>query len=124
MDFLTVPTLTFRALYCFFVMAHDRRRILHINLTRHSTSAWISQQLHEAFPFNTAPHYLIDDRASIFRADVAETAELRGMRSIRTAIERPWQNRVADRFVGSRRRDLLDHVIVLNEWHFKRLMSE
>ncbi len=124
MDFFTVPTLTFGVLYCFFVIAHDRRRILHFNVTTHPTSAWVSQQLREAFPFDAAPRYLIHDRDATFSAEVLTAAKILGVKSIRTSFKSPWQNGVAERFVGNCRRDLLDHVIVLNERHLKRLMNE
>ena len=124
MDFFTVPTLTFGVLYCFFVIAHDRRRILHFNVTRHPTSAWVIQQLREAFPFDSAPGYLIFDRGANFNSEVIETVKSFGIQPKRTSFRSPWQNGVAERFVGNCRRDLLDHVIVLNETHLKRLMSE
>lgn len=73
MDFFTVPKLTFDILYCFFVTAHDRRRILHFNVTRHPTSAWVVQQLREAFPYNSAPEYLIFDRGTQFNGEVIDT---------------------------------------------------
>jgi hypothetical protein len=124
MDFFTVPTLTFGALYCFFVIAHDRRRILHFNATRHPSSAWVSQQLREAFPYDSPPKYLIRDQDAIFGTEVVDTIEALGTKSKRTAFKSPWQNDIAKRFVGSCRRDLVDHVIVLNERHLKRLMAE
>jgi hypothetical protein len=124
MDFFTVPTLTFGVLYCFFIIAHNRRRVLHFNVTRHPTSAWVSQQLREAFPYDTAPKYLIHDRDAIFNAEVVETMKVIGIKSVRTAYKSPWQNGIAERFVGCCRRDLFDHVIVLNERHFKRLMRD
>jgi transposase InsO family protein len=124
MDFFTVPTLTFGVLYCFFVITHDRRRIPHFNTTRHPTSAWVSQQLREAFPYGSAPRYLIFDRDATFSAETVKTAETLGVKSVRTSIKSPWQNGIAERFVGSCRRDLLDHVIALNERHLKRLMTE
>jgi transposase InsO family protein len=125
MDFFTVPTLTFGVLYCFFVIAHDWRRILHFNVTRHPTGAWVAQQLREAFPYETSHRYLIHDGDGILRStDVIETANTLCIRPVRTAFKSPWQNGVAERFVGSCRRDLLDHVIVLNERHLKRLMNE
>jgi putative transposase len=124
MDFFTVPTVTFGVLYSFFVIAHDRRRILQWNVTRHPTAAWVSQQLREAFPYDTPPRYLIFDREHTFQGEVLETAKSLGVRPIRIAIRSPWQNGVAERFVESCRRDLFDHVIVLNERHMKRLMTE
>ena len=124
MDFFTVPTLTFGVLYCFFVIAHDRRRILHCNVTRHPTSAWVVQQLREAFPYDSAPKYLIFDRGSNFNEEVIDTVKSFGIQPKRTSFRSPWQNGVAERWVGACRRDLLDHVIVLNERHLKRLMNE
>ena len=124
MDFFTVPTLTFGVLYCFFVIAHDRRRILHCNVTRHPTSAWVSQQLREAFPYDMQSKYPIFDRATNFSGEVIDTVKSFGIQPKRTSFRSPWQNGVAERFVGSCRRDMLDHVIVLNERHLKRLMTE
>lgn len=124
MDFFTVPTLSFGVLYCFFVIAHGRRQVLHFNVTRHPASAWVSQQLREAFPYDSAPRYLIFDRDATFNTEVVETAKALDVKPVRTAFKSPWQNGVAERFVGSCRRDLFDHVIVLNERHLKRLMTE
>ena len=124
MDFFTVPTLTFGVLYCFFVIAHDRRRILHCKVTRHPSSAWVVQQLREAFPYDSAPGYLIFDRGPQFNGDVIDTVKSFRIQPKRTSFRSPWQNGVAERFVGSCRRELLDHVIVLNERHLKRLMNE
>ena len=124
MDFFTVPTLTFGVLYCFFVVAHDRRRILHFNVTRHPTSAWVIQQLRETFPYDSAPRYLIFDRDALFNEEVVESIESFGIQPKRTSFRSPWQNGVAERFVGNCRRDLLDHVIVLNKRHLKRLMCD
>jgi len=124
MDFFTVPTATFRVLYFFFVISHSRRRVRHINATEHPTSCWIVQQLREAFPDDTAPRYLILDRDRKYKG--AATEVLRSMNSelIRTAYQSPWQNGVAERWVGSCRRELLDHVIVVNEGHLRRLVRE
>jgi transposase InsO family protein len=124
MDFFTVPTLTFGVLYCFFVIAHNRRHILHFNLTRHPTSAWVIQQLREAFPYDSGPRYLIFDRRANFSAEVIATIKSFVIEPKRTRFQSPWQNGVAERFVGSCRRDLLDHIIALNERHLKRLMSD
>jgi len=124
MDFFTVPTLTFGVLHCFFVISHDRRRILHWNVTRHPTNAWVAQQLREAFPYDPAVKYLIFDRATNFSGEVIDTVKSFGIKPKRTSFRSPRQNGVAERFVGNCRRDLLDHVIVLNERHLKRLMGE
>jgi len=124
MDFFTVPTLTFEVIYCFFVISHDRRRILHCNVTKHPASAWVSQQLREAFPDDSAPKYLIFDRGAQFNEEVIDTIRSFDISPKRTSFRSPWQNGIAERFVGNCRRDVLDHVIVLNERHLKRLMSE
>ena len=124
MDFFTVPTLTFDVLYCFFVIAHDRRQILHCNVTRHPSSAWVVQQLREAFPYDSAPGYLIFDRGPQFNMEVIDTVKSFGIQPKRTSFRSPWQNGVAERWVGNCRRDLLDHVIVVNERHLRRLMKE
>ena len=124
MDFFTVPTVTFSVLYCFFVISHDRRHILHCNVTRHPTSLWIIQQLREAFPFASAPRFLIFDRDAKYGWEVPAAVHSLKMSPVRTSFESPWQNGIAERWVGSCRRDLLDHVIALNERHLKRLLSE
>jgi transposase InsO family protein len=124
MDFFTVPTLSFGVLYCFFVIAHDRRQILHCNVTRYPSSAWVIQQLREAFPYDLAPKYLVFDRGSSFNEDVIDTLKSFGIQPKRTSFRSPWQNGVAERWVSNFRRDLLDHVIVVNERHLKRLMIE
>lgn len=124
MDFFTVPTLSFGILYCFFVIAHDRRRILHCNVTKYPTSAWVVQQMREAFPFDSVPGYLIFDRGPQFNNEVVEAVKSFGIQPKRTSFRSPWQNGVAERWVGNCRRDLLDHVIILNQRHLKRLMNE
>jgi putative transposase len=124
MDFFTVPTATFRVLYGFFVIGHGRRRILHFNATEHPTSEWIMQQLREAFPEDSAPRYLILDRDRKYEGEATEMLRSVGSKLIRIAYRSPWQNGVAERWVGSCRRELLDRVIVLNEVHLRRLVHE
>ena len=101
MDFFTVPTLTFDVLYCFFVIAHNRRRILHFNVTRHPTSEWVSQQLREAFPYDSVPGYLIFDRATNFNDDAVSIVKSFGITPKRTSLRSPWQNGVAERWSGT-----------------------
>src|SRR5258707_4440863 len=124
MDFFTVPTITFSVLYCFFVISHDRRRILHFNVTKHPTSLWIVQQLREAFPFESAPSFVIFDRDAKYGLEVPAAVRSLSVSPVRTSFESPWQNGVAERWVGSCRRDLLDHIIAVDERHLKRLLSE
>jgi len=94
MDFFSVPTATFRVLYCFFVIAPGRRKILHFNVTEHPTCSWVVQQLREAFPEDRAPQYLILDRDGKFNGEVARMLECLGSELIRTAYRSPWQNGV------------------------------
>jgi putative transposase len=124
MDFFTVPTLTFGVLYCFFVIGHDRRKILRFNVTRNPSALWVEQQLREAWAYKQPHRFLLFDRDSKFGADVVSAVRDLGSQPTRTAFRSPWQNGVAERWVGSCRRDLLDHVIVLNERHLKRLTEE
>jgi transposase InsO family protein len=123
-DFFTVPTLTFRMLYCFFVIEHGRRRILHFNVTRHPSAEWIVLQLREAFPGAGAYRYVIPDRDSKFDATVITFLKARGLKPKRTSIQSPWQNGTAERWVGSCRREILDHVIALDERHLLRLIRD
>jgi putative transposase len=122
MDFFTVPTLTFRVLYCFFVIEHGRRRILHFNVTEHPTGLWIVQQLREAFPEPCSYRYAILDGDAKFGEDVTELLTASGMRPTRISPASPWQNGVAERWIGSCRRELLDHLVVLNDVHLRRLI--
>ncbi len=124
MDFFTIPTLTFGVLYCFFVIGHDRRKILRVNITRGPNALWIVQQMREAWPYAPAHRFLMFDRDAKFGNAVVTAAKAMGSQPVRTAFRSPWQNGVAERWVGSCRRDLLDHVIVLNERHLKRLVAE
>lgn len=124
MDFFTVLTLTFNLLYCFFVISHDRRRILHLNVTRHPTSSWIVQLLREAFPYQAAPKFILFDHDQKYGVEVSAAVRSMNISPVRTSFRSPWQNGVAERWVGSCRQDLLDHVIALDERHLKRLPSE
>jgi hypothetical protein len=123
MDFFTVPTITFGLLYCFFVISHGRRRILHFNVTRHPTSAWIVKQLREAFPYQSAPKFLISDRDAKYGLEVPVAVRCMNITAVRTSWRSAWQNGIPERWVGSCRRDLLDHIIALNERHLKRLLA-
>lgn len=124
MDFFTVPTLTFGVLYCFFVIGHDRRKILHCNVTCQPNALWIVMQLREVWGYDKPHRFLIFDRDAKFSADVISTVKQNGTEPVRTAFRSPWQNGIAERWVGSVRRDLLDHVIVLNQRHLRRLLKE
>lgn len=124
MDFFVVPTARFTLLYVWFVLDHGRRRVLHYNLTTHPTAAWVMQQLREAFPDHPSHRHLILDNDAIFCSEVACSISRLGIQPRRTALQSPWQNGIAERFVGSVQRELLDHVVVLGEDHLRRLLRE
>jgi putative transposase len=123
MDFFTVPTVTFQLLYCFFAIEHGRRKILHFNVTRHPTAEWVVQQLRETFPEAGPYRYVILDRDTKFDDEAITFLKATGLEPKRTRVEAPWQNGLAERWVGSCRREILDHVIALNESHLRRLLG-
>ena len=111
-DFFTVPTLRFQVLYVFLVLAHDRRRILHFNVTAHPTAEWTGQQLREAFPFDPGPRYLLRDHDAIFGNDFREQVRDLGIREVLCAPRSPWQRAPIERVIGSIRRECLDHGVL------------
>ena len=113
MDFFAAPTITLGVLYGFFVLSHDRRRILHFNVTKHLTSSWIVQQLREAFPFESESRFLIFDRDAKYGWEVPVAVRCLKMSPVRTSFASPWQNPYAERLVGSIRRECLDHIVIL-----------
>lgn len=122
-DFFTVPTVLFQVLYVWVVLRHERRRVVHFNVTAHPTSAWVAQQLREAFPFDQAPCYLIRDRDGAYGDAFRRCAQSLGIEEVLIAPQSPWQNPFAERLIGTIRRDCLDHLIVLNEKHLKHILS-
>jgi transposase InsO family protein len=124
LDFFTVPTATFRVLYVFTVLNHDRRHIVHCNVTAQPTAQCSAQQLVEAFPFNTGPRYLIRDRDGMYGETIRRRIKSLGIKGVITAPRSPWQNPFLERVIGSIRRDCLDHVIVLNERHLRRILRD
>src|SRR6185436_14682499 len=114
-DFFVVPTIRFQILYVFLVLAHDRRRILHFAVTAHPTAEWTVQQLREAFPWDTAPRYLLRDRDRIFGKDFVDQVKAMGIKQVLSAPRSPWQRAYIERLIGSIRRECLDHMIVLSE---------
>jgi putative transposase len=118
-----VATVSFRLLYCFIVLRHDRRRVVHFNVTRHPTARWTAQQVVEAFPFDTAPRFLIRDHDGIYGQDFRERVKHLGIEEVIIAYRSPWQNPYVERLIGSIRRECLDHVIVLNEAHLTRILT-
>jgi transposase InsO family protein len=123
-DFFTVPTVTFRVFFVFLVLTHDRRQILHFNVTEHPTAEWAGRQLREAFPWDTAPQYMIRDRDGIYGNDFTRCVRALGIKQVLTAPRSPWQNSYVERVIGSIRRECLDHVIVFNECHLRRVLRQ
>lgn len=124
MDFLVVTTVRFQLLYVWFSLDHGRRRLLHFNVTANPSGRWVVQQLRDAFPDDPAHRFLILDNDAIFSTEVTSSIERFGLHPKRTAFRSPWQNGTAERFAGSIRRELLDHVVVLGEDHLRRLLRE
>ena len=122
-DFFVVPTAAFRVLFVFLVLAHDRRRTLHFNVTANPSAEWTAQQLVEAFPWETVPCYLLRDRDSIYGEYFRERVTGMGISEVLIAPRSPWQNAYLERLIGSIRRECLDHVIVVNESSLRRILS-
>jgi transposase InsO family protein len=122
-DFFTVPTATFRILFVFIVLSHNRRRVLHFGVTEHPTQEWTIQQMREAFPWNQAPQYVLRDRDAIYGSEFAATTRDMGMEEVLSAPRSPWQNPYVERLVGSIRRECLDHVIVWNRRSLHRILQ-
>jgi putative transposase len=122
-DFFTVPTIRFQVLYVFVVLAHDRRRILQFGVTAHPTAEWTVQQLRNAFPWDSAPRYLLRDRDRIFGKEFVEQVKTMGIQQVLSAPRSPWQRAYVERLIGSIRRECLDHVIVFNERSLRRILS-
>ena len=122
-DFFTVPTIRFQILYVFLVLAHDRRRILHFNVTAHPTAEWTAQQLREAFPFDQTPRYLLRDRDGVFGNDFTQQVQEFGIKEVLGSPRSPWQRAYVERVIGSIRRECLDHVIIVNEAALRRILG-
>ena len=122
-DFFTVPTATFRVFYVFIVLMHERRRVVHFNVTEHPTARWTAQQIVEAFPWDSAPRHLIRDNDVIYGVEFCARLEGMNIKETRTAYRSPWQNPYCERIIGSIRRDCLDHVIIFNEAHLRRILE-
>ena len=124
LDFFTVPTVTFKLLYCFFIIEHRRRKILHINVTRHPSAEWAVQQLREAFAESKPYRFVIFDRDTKFDESVVAFLQATGFAAKRTGVQASCQNGTAERWVGSCRREMLDHIIALNERHLLLLLQD
>ena len=123
LDFFTVPTATFRVLFVFVVLSHDRRRLVHFNVTEHPTADWTARQLLEAVAMEEAPRYLVRDRDQVYGERFSRQAKTLDIREVVIAPRSPWQNAYAERVIGSIRRECLDHVVVIGERHLRRILS-
>ena len=123
-DFFVVPTVLFKVLFVFVVLAHERRRVVHINVTDAPTAQWTARQLVEAFPWQTAPRYLLRDRDAVYGVAFSRRAQSVGIHEVKTAARSPWQNPYVERLIGTLRRECLDHVVVLNEPRPRRLLRD
>lgn len=121
-DFFVVPTIDFKLLFVFLVLAHERRRVIHFNVTQHPTAAWAAQQLLQAFPCDTAPRYLLRDRDSIYGETFPGLITSMGISQVLTAPRSPWQSPYVERLIGSIRRECLDHIVVLGEESLRRIL--
>jgi putative transposase len=121
-DFFTVPAATFRVLFVFVVLSHERRRMVHFGVTEHPTQEWTIQQMREAFPWDQAPRFVLRDRDAICGRVFAAMTRDMGMEEVLTAPRSPWQNPFVERLAGSIRRECLDHVIVWNERSLRRTL--
>jgi transposase InsO family protein len=124
MDFFTVPALRSQILCVFVILSHSRRRVVHFGVTAHPTMTWVIQQLREAMPFDSQPRYMFRDNDGIYGNEVSRFLGGTGIEEVKTACRSPWQNPFVERFAGTLRRELLDHVLILNEGHRKRLLRE
>jgi transposase InsO family protein len=121
-DMFVVATVLVRLLYVSVILGHARRKILHMNVTQYPTAGWLSRQITEAFPWDTAPRYLLRDRDASYGRCFQERAQVMGITEIVTAPRSPWQNAYVERVIGSIRRECLDHVVVINERHLRRVL--
>jgi len=121
-DFFVVPTVFFRVLFVFVILSHDRRQPVHIGVTEFPTSEWVARQLLDAFPWDSAPRYILHDRDGSSGEKFSESAGWLGAREVLTAPQSPWHNPYVDRLIGSIRRECLDHMIVPNESGLRRIL--
>jgi putative transposase len=122
-DFPLVPTATFRILFVLVVLSHDRRRVLHFQVTEHPSQEWTMRQMREAFPWGHQCRYLVRDRDAIYGGDWVATTKGLGMEEVISAPRSPWQNPYVERLIGPIRRECLDHVLVWNKRSLRRTLQ-
>lgn len=122
-DFFTVPTATFRILFAFVILNHNRRKVIHFNVTSNPTTQWTTRQILEAFPWDTSPRYLLRDRDSIYGTYFRQRVRNMGIKEVLITPQSPWQNPYVERLIGSIRRECLNHVVILNEKHLQKILT-
>lgn len=122
-DFFIIPTIRLRVLFVFLILEHRRREVLHFNVTEQPTSAWVAQQIVEAFADRETPRYLIRDRDGVYGTEVRKRLKSMGIAEVLTAPQSPWQNAYAERLIGSIRRECLNHFIILSSRHLKKALA-
>jgi putative transposase len=122
-DMFVAVSVSFRLLYVMVILAHGRRRIVRFDVTQHPTAAWLSQQVVEAFPWDTAPSFLLRDRDALYGSVFSKRVATMEVTEVVTAPSSPWQNTHVERVIGSIRRECLDHVVIFNERHLRRVLS-
>jgi len=123
MDFFTVPTVAGRVLFVLLVLSHERRPVVHFNVTEHPTADWTTQQIVEAFPDDTAPRWLLRDRDAIYSDAFRQRVSGMAITEIVSSPASPWQNPFVERLIGSVRRECLDHIIILNAAHLRCVLT-
>jgi transposase InsO family protein len=123
MDLFVVPTIGFKLLYAFVILRLDRRNLVWISVTPHPTADWVARQITEAFPWDEAPRHMIWDRDCIYGVVVVRRLRAMGIRDKPIAPASPWQNGIAERLIGSIRRECVDHIIVLGETYLRRILK-
>jgi putative transposase len=121
-DFFVVPAVRFKVLFVLVVLAHHRRRVVHCGVTENPTAQWTAQQIIEAFPWGDVPRYLLRDRDGVYGKHFRHRVRGMGIEEVMTAPQSPWQNPYAERLIGSICRECLNHVVVLNEDHLRRVL--
>jgi putative transposase len=122
-DMFIVVSASFRLLYVMIILAHDRRKIVGFDVTQHPTAGWLSRQVTEAFPWDTAPRYLLSDRDTSYGSEFRRWVDAMGITEVVTAPRSPWQNAYVERVIGSIRRECLDHIVICNERHLRHVLS-
>ena len=122
-DMFVVGSASFRLLYVMIILAHDRRKIVRFDVTRHPTAGWLARQVTEAFPWDTAPRYLLRDRDASYGSEFCKRVDAMGITEVVTAPRSPWQYAYVERVIGSIRRECLDYIVIFNERHLRRVMS-